>query len=134
MFLQKKYLTGNLNYMANNLGEWIKKGLSDLGKNQAWLAIQVGLQPPQISRIISGESEAMPDVLNKIADALHKPRIQAYRAAGHFGDATEEEEWVETMNHKIKLVPTTQRSVAEKLLDALIEEPQPGAKLKKSKA
>lgn len=119
--------------MANNLGEWIKKCLSDLGKSQAWLAAEVGVQPPQISRIISGESEATPDVLNGIADALRKPRIQAYRAAGHFGNPPEEDAWVEEMNHKLSLVPETQRKVAERLLDALITPVEPAPKTKKAK-
>lgn len=120
--------------MANNLGEWIKKCLSDLGKSQAWLASEVGVQPPQISRIISGESEATPDTLNAIADALRKPRIQAYRAAGHFGVLPEDDAWFEEMNHKLSLIPEGQRKVAERLLDALVIPVEPAPKAKKAKA
>ena len=78
-----------MNYMIeNSLGAWIRLGLQELGQNQVWLANKIGVQPPQVSRIIGGGSEATPDILAAIADALGKPRIQAFRAAGYIEKVT----------------------------------------------
>lgn len=106
---------------TNQLGEWMRDGLRDIGKNQAWLAEKVGVQPPQISRIISGSSEATPDLLSAIADALGKPRIQAYRVAGFLEKLPEGDAWVEEMTYKIKVMPTTYRTVISKFINALLE-------------
>lgn len=103
--------------MTNNLGEWIRIGLDEMGKTQAWLAAQVGVQPPQISRIISGESEATPDVLNKLADALRQPRIQAYRAAGHFQETSADDRWIEEMTYKLNQIPPALRPIASKVIE-----------------
>lgn len=111
--------------MANNLGIWIKEGLNKIGKNQVWLADKVGVEPPQISRIISGESEARPELLNKIADALHKPRVQAYRAAGHLSNISEQDEWIEQTSYKLSQLDPARRQIAENLLDALLKEETP---------
>lgn len=119
-----KYINSNICFMVNNIGSWIKQGLADIGKNQAWLAEAVGLQTPQISRIISGSSEATPDVLNRIADALRKPRIEAYRAAGHFSEKTNEDPWVEKMNVKLNgIKDPASRALAERVLESLISGP-----------
>lgn len=107
--------------MQNNLGAWIKEGLSSKGQTQAWLAKQVGVQPPQISRIISGESEATPDILNRIADALLLPRAQAYRAAGHLTQVTDDEEWAELMMYKLNKIKKPFRSMAEKMISSIAD-------------
>ena len=104
MFHRKKYKTDNLRYMTGNpnkLGEWIRGGLDELGQTQIWLAERIGVQAPQVSRIISGKSEAPPDVLSAIADALGKPRIQAYRAAGYLEKLPRSDEIAEVIIHEM---------------------------------
>lgn len=97
-------MSGNLHYMKSNgnpLGEWIRSALADLGRNQIWLANKVGVQPPQISRIIKGSSETTPDLLGAIADALGRPRVQAYRAAGYLEPQSQDDE-LESIMHEVK--------------------------------
>lgn len=107
--------------MKNNFGVWIKESLSELGKTQVWLANEVGLQPPQISRIISGYSEATPEILNRIADALHKPRIQAYRAAGHLPENLDENSWAEDMAQKLAKLDPELQDIATRFIKSLLE-------------
>lgn len=106
---------------TNRLGEWIRAGLKDANKNQVWLAEKIGVQPPQVSRIISGSSEPTADLLSAIADALGKPRLQAYRAAGFLDPQTEDDEWVEEMSYKLKRLPPNLRSVAATVINSLVE-------------
>lgn len=118
-------MSGNLCFMRGNdeltpLGKWIKDALDKSGRNQVWLAGKIGVQPPQVSRIMRGGSEATLDVLSAIADALGKPRIQAYRAAGHLDPIPEADEWVEETSNKIKLVPPALRSLVSSVIDSSI--------------
>ena len=46
-------------------------------------------------------------------------------AAGLPAHQENSDEWVDDMQRKIKLIPSTSRSIAEKMLDALITEPEP---------
>lgn len=119
-----KFMDGNLYCMKSNtnkLGTWIREGLSELGKNQAWLAEKIGVQAPQVSRIISGASEATPDLLSAIADALGKPRAQAYRAAGYLNQESPDDEWVEEMSFKLNKLSPGLRAVAEKFINSMLE-------------
>lgn len=52
------------------LGVEILKKLYQLGKNQNWLAKEVGVTPAHISLIIKGDVKPSQIVLRKIADAL----------------------------------------------------------------
>lgn len=106
---------------TNKLGAWIRQCLSDIGKNQVWLAEKIGVQAPQVSRIISGSSEATPDLLSAIADALGKPRIQAYRAAGYLEPLPEFDEWVEEQDSKLRKLSQKTRSFIGKIIDSAVE-------------
>jgi len=124
IFHQMKFTDGNLYYMKSNtnkLGTWIREGLNELGKNQAWLADKIGVQAPQVSRIISGASEATPDLLSAIADALGKPRAQAYRAAGYLNQESPKDEWVEEMTYKLNKLSPAMRGVAERFINSMVE-------------
>lgn len=96
----------------------------ELGKNQLWLAKEVGLQPPQISRIISGYSEATPEILNRIAEALHKPKLQAYIASGYLtredNDTDTEDQWVEDCSRVLKFVEPQNRKSVRLHIDAIL--------------
>ncbi|MGB8984141.1 MAG: helix-turn-helix domain-containing protein [Anaerolineales bacterium] len=106
----------------NQLGTWIRDSLNDLGRNQAWLAEKIGVQPPQVSRIISGSSEPTPELLGAIADALGKPRVQAYRAAGYLNQEPEPDEWVEEMAFKINRVPSGLRGIVTNFINSLLSD------------
>lgn len=117
-------MAGNLYCMKSNitpLGEWIRTGLKNINKNQVWLAAKIGVKPPQVSRIISGNSEATPDLLSSIADALGKPREQAYRVAGYLDKVPKSDEWVEETSHKLNLIPLGLRTVTSKFIDSMLE-------------
>lgn len=106
---------------TTQLGDWIRDGLKDLGRSQAWLAEKIGVQPPQVSRIISGASEPTPEILGAIADALGKPRVQAYRAAGYLNQEPEADEWTEEMLFKINRVPTGLRGIVTSFIDSMLD-------------
>ena len=117
-------MAGNLCFMKSNpnpLGEWIRNGLMEIGRNQVWLAEKVGVQAPQISRIINGGSETSPELLSAIADALGKPRAQIFRVAGYLEKISEDDEWVEETNYKLKKIPHNLRGVATALIDGLLD-------------
>lgn len=117
------------------ISELIKKALREKRISQIELSERTSLSTSQISRIVKGERGTTIENLIILADALGIKRDLMLRTAAGLPTMEESsDEWVDEMNHKIKLVPATQRPVAEKLLDALIEEPQPNPKLKKSKA
>lgn len=101
MFHRMKFLGSSIDYMARKLkelsplGKWIKAILDEQGKNQAWLATKIHVQPPQVSRIMSGESDTSLSTLNAIADALGKRRSEVYRVAGHFEPITTQDDQAE---------------------------------------
>lgn len=115
MFHHMKYLRVNINFMTSNadrlspLGKWIKAILDAKGKSQAWLAGEIHLKPPQVSRIMSGESEAPPRTLNAIADALGKKRIEVYRAAGHLEPITPKDDLDESLLFQANRLPEDER-------------------------
>jgi len=126
-------MAGNLDFVKSNetnLGKWIRLGLKDVNRNQVWLAEKVGVQPPQISRIISGASEATPDLLSSIADALGKPRIHAYRAAGYLDPQPPEDEWAEQTTHKLRKLSPGLRSVADRMIEGLLKEEETNERTK----
>jgi len=55
---------------ANLLGREIKRNLYLLGKNQKWLAEEVGVTEGAISNIVCGRSKPSQKTLLKIADKL----------------------------------------------------------------
>lgn len=117
------------------IGELVKQALKKRGLSQIELSQRANVSPAQISRIVNDERGASLDTLLLIADTLGIRRDHILRAAAGLPDLQENSDaWVEEMNHKIKLVPAGARSIAEKMLDALIEEPQPQAKPKKARA
>lgn len=103
------------------LGKWIKAALDERRKNQEWLAEQINVKPPQVSRIMRGKSEALPDILDKIADHLGKPRVQIYRAAGHIEPATEKSELDEIILHALSNLPIEERRRWAKRIELDVE-------------
>ena len=116
MFHRMKYITSNINFMADKkddqftpLGLWIKSALEKKGKNQAWLAEQVGVQPPQITRIMKGQSETTPQLLGNIATKLSRTRSEIFRAAGFIESLTPEDAVDEGLLFQSRRLPLDER-------------------------
>jgi transcriptional regulator with XRE-family HTH domain len=119
-----KYIGGNINFMADNissLGEWIREGLARLGKNQTWLANKIGVEPPQMSRIITGASPTTIDNLIAIADALGKPRSQVFRAAGYIEPIGLKDELDEAFLYNFRKLPEDEKEKWLRRLESDVE-------------
>lgn len=117
------------------VGELIKQALETKRISQIELSERTGISTSQISRIVKGERGTSIENLVLLADTLGIKRDLILRtAAGLPAHQENSDEWVDDMQRKIKLIPPTSRSIAEKMLDALIAEPEPAPKTKKAKA
>jgi len=107
-------MQGNINFMASNdeltpLGKWIKAALEAKGKNQVWLAKQIGVEPPQVSRIMRGKSEAPAKLLSSIATKLSQKRSEIFRAAGYIESLTPEDAVDESLLFHSRRFPLEER-------------------------
>ena len=111
---------------------WLQKQLDDREWRPTELARRANMSDAAVSRIMRGERKADPDSLIAIAKALKIPAEQVFRAAGILPPTHEEDEWVEEMNHKLKLIPPRLRGIAGSLIESMLqgEESQPKAKPK----
>lgn len=120
--------------MTSDFSAWLQDALAKRDMTSADLARVTGKDQGIFSRIIRRERKAENETLRVIAKALKLPAEVVFRAAGELPDETSSDEWVEEMNHKIKLVPKETRPIAEKLLSTLIAEPEPKPAVKPRKA
>lgn len=67
--------------METKFGKWLKAILRQKKLTQADLANRIGVQPPHISRLISGERGTTLELLEKIARALSIPPEEVFRLA-----------------------------------------------------
>ena len=121
-------------HMTNDFSSWLQDELGKRDMTPADLARLTGKDQGIFSRILKRERKPENETLRAIAKAFRIPAELVFQAAGELPKDDSNDAWVEEMNHKIKLVPAGARSIAEKMLDALIEEPQPQAKPKKARA
>lgn len=68
--------------MNIDFGGWLKSKLEEKNITQSELANMIGVHPPQISRIISGDRSTRTDTLIAIAHALKLSPITIFRKAG----------------------------------------------------
>jgi len=68
--------------MNNEFGEWLKDRIKSSGKTQKEFAQIIGLEQPQLSRIITGQRGTSDEVLNSIASVLGDPPEMVFRKAG----------------------------------------------------
>lgn len=111
-----------------NTGQLIRDALAKRKMSQVDLAQKINVTPAQVSRIISGERGASIETLLLIADALGIERDLMLRVVSGLPinkGLNETDQWVEDMSHKIKLLEHGKRGMAEKLLNALLEEDNP---------
>ncbi|HAR46112.1 MAG TPA: hypothetical protein DCS05_08065 [Nitrospiraceae bacterium] len=108
--------------MKIKFGSWLKDELIKARINQTDLALKIGLQPPQISRIISGDRGTSIEVLEGIANVLKIPPEVVFRAAAGLPTKTESDEWVEEMKYKISQIPPELRPTAGRVIAGFVEE------------
>ena len=103
--------------MFNN---WLLDRLNELNWSQADLSRASGLTTGAISNYINGR---IPDKagLRKIAKAIKLPPETVFRAAGVLPSTTDDP-WVSEMEYKISQLTGTRREMAERLLNALLDE------------
>lgn len=75
-----------------------------------------------VSRILNGERSPKNETLKAIARSLKLSNETVFRAAGLLPPKPEEDQWVDEQSHKLSLLTPDKRSIAEKLLNALLEE------------
>jgi transcriptional regulator with XRE-family HTH domain len=68
--------------MKTSFGQWLKNKLKEKRRSQVELASFIGVQPPQVSHIISGNRGTTPENLTAIAEFLKVGTEEVYRAAG----------------------------------------------------
>lgn len=100
--------------------DWILSRLIEKNWSQADLARESGLTRSAISKYMQGR---IPDeeALRKIAKALKVSPEEVFRRAGLLPPLVEDP-WAEKMNHKINQLTGQRRELAERLLDALLDE------------
>ena len=119
------------------VGELIKNSLVKKRISQIELSERIGISTSQLSRIIKDERGTSIENLVAIADYLGISRDLMLRtAAGLPTFENVDDQWVEEMNYKIRLLPKALRPIAERMLNALFSEgaePAPEPKPKKAK-
>lgn len=116
------------------LADFVRTERTNRNWSQADLADRMGKVRAVVNKIESGSNDPTLDTLSSLAKALGYPLTSILDMLGYDVGQTGADQWVEQMNHKIKMVPSTTRPIAEKMLDALIAEPKPALKTKKAKA
>jgi len=123
--------------MDTTFGEWLKEQLKAQHITQSELAGKVGVQPPQISRIISGERGPTTDLLIKIGDALRIPRAVVFSAAGIMPIALEDDEWDQRIKHLLNMFPLEEKKKIIKRLELeaqFYEQQRPAKSANKTRA
>jgi len=101
---------------------WLQNQLAKRDWSQADLSKRSGLHRAIISKVILGSSMPTPETLETIARGLGLSTEIVFRAAGLLPPEPETNEMIEKLNHKINMLSPGARALAEKLLDALLEE------------
>lgn len=106
-----------------NFGEWLLRELKKRELSQSDLSKISGLSRGTLSNLINGTRGIGPDSLLAIAKALKLPPTQVFEAAGILPPKAGEDPWVEQMDLKLRSIKDpNKREIAEKMLDALIDE------------
>jgi transcriptional regulator with XRE-family HTH domain len=113
---------------------WLQSELEIRDWSQSDLSKRSGVHRAIISKIILGSSMPMPETLEAIAKGLHISPVLVFQKAGLLPPNGDADQWIEEMNHKMGLLDPSKRPMAEKLLNALLEEDKPVTVNKKVKA
>lgn len=116
------------------LADFVRTQRTQRNWSQIDLADRMGKVRAVVNKIESGSNDPTLDTLSSLAKALEYPLASILDMLGYDVGQSGTDQWVEQMNYKIKMVPSSTRPIAEKMLDALIVEPEPAPKAKKAKA
>jgi transcriptional regulator with XRE-family HTH domain len=105
--------------MTINFGSWLKEQLKVRDMTQSELADKIGVYPPQVSRIISGERTVTTQLLIKIADALGLPREQVFSAAGILRSRNNADKQIEEIMHRVQDLSKSDRDVVLEFVSML---------------
>ncbi len=111
-------------YYQKTMGfsEWLVSELEQRGWSRSEAARRGGISPSMFDKVINGYAKPGVKFLEGVATAFG---ISFYEVTVHLqgqGNTGNEDAWTEEMNRKIKLLPPATRPVAEKLLNALLED------------
>ena len=104
--------------METNFGKWLKQTLSERGINQSELARRIGVQPPQISHLISGDRGTTPENLYAIATALGVPPEEVFRAAVGLPVKTEQTKRIKRMVHLASELPEEEQAYIIEVIES----------------
>lgn len=112
--------------------KWLQSELNQREWTQADLSRKSGVSTGQIARLMSGERGLGEDSVAAIAKALRMPANVVYRVAGFLPPEAEADEMAEKLNHKINMLTPGARAIADRLIDALLEEDKPKVQVGKT--
>lgn len=116
------------------LADWVRAERETRNWSQTDLAERMGKVRAVVNKIESASNDPTLDTLAALSKAFGYPVNTVLDVIGYEVNVKGDDVWVDQMNYKLSLIPSASRKVAEKMLDALIEEPQPAAKPKRAKA
>lgn len=109
--------------MKTSFGTWLKAAIKEKGISQVELARLIGVQPPQVSHIISGDRGTTPENIVAIARALQLPAEEVFRVAGLLPQNPKTDADDERANHLIQsLKKPSSKQRALDYLQLLIEQ------------
>ena len=118
-----------------NFPKWLEQQRNEKGWSQSDLSRAAGISRQVISDYEGYKRKFFDeDILKKIARAFKMPPEHVFRMAGLLPQKADTDEWVEEMNHKMGLLDHAKRPMAERLLNALLEEDKPVLVHKKARA
>ena len=121
--------------MTVDFSEWLQNELANRDMTPADLARITKKDQGIFSRVIRRERNPDNETLRAIARAFKLPVEMVFRAAGVLDAKPDADEWIEEQSHKMSLLTADKRPIAEKLLNALLEEDKPAIKVgKKARA
>ena len=116
------------------LADWIRSERLKKDWSQSDLADRMGKVRAVINKMESGSNDATLETLSSLAKAFGYPLTVVLNVIGYDVNLENNDQWLEGMNHKIGLLSPSRRPMAEKLLNALLEEDKPIVVSKKARA
>lgn len=113
-------------FMDTDFASWLEAEIKKRDWSQSDLSRYSGISRQVIHTYITRQRlNPETPVLRAIASAFRVSPETVYRAAGLLPSQPEADEMVEKLNYKITQLTPGARALAEKLLDALLEEDKP---------
>lgn len=111
--------------LMTTFSDWLTSQMRERNISPAELSRLIKKDQSVVSRLLNSERSPANETLEAIARALKLPPEIVFRAAGILPPKAEDDEWVEKQSHKMRLLSSSNRVIAEKILDTLLEESKP---------